>query len=333
FGSSGLDDDTDNDRLSDSEEKNFETLPRDPDTDRDGLTDWWETKADLNINKYGHTDPKNRDSDTDFAIDGGESNVYNGTLHLGMAVDTNKDGVADYGEMDLNGNGIIEMGEENYYETPPNNYTYFVDVFMVVDEDYKDRLWMPWDPNRWKYISTNAIKEAGRYLLSTFQVKLNISQIYDGWDSDDDEKSSTVLLEEVEVETNWIGSPTGTDNHNSDILVAFTGQDPGLISKFYGDSLGLAFPWDAAAINRIPPFAYELSDNLAQHEISHLFGADDYFDGRSSIMDKSSPWPIGETWGKIWTTHEWDNESFNIIESNKSEVSLFSDSGDYDITN
>ena len=237
--------------------------------------------------------------------------------------------------MDLDGDGIIEMGEENYYETPPDEVTYFVDVFMVVDEEYKDVLWTVWNPDRWKDISTGAINEAGDYFLSTFQIKLNISQIDENWDSDDDKKSSKKLLEEVEAETNWIGSDGGNENHNSDILVAFTGQDPYLDSKLFGDYLGRAFSWDAATINRIPPIEGWLYDNLVQHEVSHLFGAEDYYDGRFSIMDKSNPWPI---WDKsrrsfIWTTNKWDYESSNIIESNKLEVSLFSEGGDYDVTN
>lgn len=335
FGSSGLDKDTDYDRLSDFEEYQLGTLPRDPDTDRDGLTDWWETVTDTSINRYGATDPKNRDSDGDGAIDGGEANIYNGTLHMGMAVDTNRDGVADSGEMDLNGDGIIEMGEENDYDTPPNNFTYFADVFMVVDEEYKQEKKQAWNPDNWRVVSTGAIKEAGKYFLSTFQVKLNISQIYDGWDSDDNKKESGKLLEEAIEETNWIGRSPGNDKHNSDILLAFTGQDSGLSPFIFKRSYGIAFLDDAATIVKIPPSYIEGDDNIVQHEISHLFGADDYYDGRSSIMDKSWPWPIGNSsiLGGIWKTHEWDNESFNRIELNKSEVSRFKEGGDYDITN
>ncbi|MCK5641962.1 MAG: hypothetical protein KAJ19_14255, partial [Gammaproteobacteria bacterium] len=78
FGSSGIDKDTDNDNLNDFEEHRLGPLPRDPDTDRDGLTDGWETTADPENNEYGATDPLNRDSDFDKAIDGGESNIYPG---------------------------------------------------------------------------------------------------------------------------------------------------------------------------------------------------------------------------------------------------------------
>ncbi|MCX9014811.1 MAG: hypothetical protein OIN89_08480 [Candidatus Methanoperedens sp.] len=232
-------------------------------------TDRWETTASPDNMKYGATDPLNGDSDNDRAIDGGESNIYPNT-----PIDIDGDGVIDSGKtVDLNGDGIIEMGEENYYETPPDEYTYFVDVFMVVDEEYKEELWTVWNPDRWKDISTDAINDAGKYFLSTYQVKLNISQIDDSWDSDDAKKSSGELLSEVMIETNWIGRSGGTDNHNSDILVAFTGQDPGMLSKYYGDYLGIARGHDAAELNRIPPYPDLLSSNLVQHEVSHLFGA------------------------------------------------------------
>ena len=59
---------------------------------------------------------------------------------------------------------------------------------MVVDEEYKDILWALWNPDRWKDISIGAINDASNHFLSVFQVKLNISQIDDNWDSDDDEK-------------------------------------------------------------------------------------------------------------------------------------------------
>ncbi|MCX9014819.1 MAG: hypothetical protein OIN89_08520 [Candidatus Methanoperedens sp.] len=274
FGSSGIDKDTDNDKLNDYDEHRLGTLPRDPDTDRDGLTDGWETITDTTNNKYGATDPLNRDSDFDKAIDGGESNIYPNT-----PIDIDGDGVIDSGKtVDINGDGIIELGEENYYETPPGEYTYFVDVFMVVDEEYKDNLRTIWNPDRWKDISTGAINEASDYFLSTFQVKLNISEIDDSWDSEDSKKYTSKLLEEVEIEKNWIGLDTGTDNHNSDILVAFTGQDPYLDSKLYGDYLGIADDRYAATITRIPPYPNLLSGNLVQHEVSHLFGANDYHD-------------------------------------------------------
>ena len=70
--------DTDGDELNDLKEYQSGTLPRNSDTDSDGLTDGWEAITTTK-NKYGLTDPKNRDMDGDGAIDGGESNIYRHT--------------------------------------------------------------------------------------------------------------------------------------------------------------------------------------------------------------------------------------------------------------
>ncbi|MDW7775206.1 MAG: hypothetical protein SCH39_02580 [Methanosarcinales archaeon] len=203
---------------------------------------------------------------------------------------------------------------------------------MVVDEDFKLYYARWWNSDLWKDISVDSINEAGEYFLNTYNVKLNISQIDDGWNSENDQRKIDFLLEEVEAETKWIGSKNGTDNHNSDILVAFTGQDSQLLSKLFGDYVGIAHPSSSSVINRIPPSDFS---NLVQHEISHLFGAPDHNDSRFCIMDKTWPWPLGDGQieGNIWTTHEWDYECFNIIESNKSEVSQYSEGGDYNINN
>jgi len=101
FGSSGIDKDTDLDKLNDLEEKNEGTLPRDPDTDRDGLSNWYETVTDSGAKLYGGTDPLNRDSDNDGAIDGGDSNVYPST-----PLDINNDAeVGSEKQTDLDGGG------------------------------------------------------------------------------------------------------------------------------------------------------------------------------------------------------------------------------------
>jgi outer membrane protein OmpA-like peptidoglycan-associated protein len=77
--------DSDGDGLSDAEELQLGTNPKNPDTDGDGLTDGEEVK------KY-HTDPLNPDTDYDALTDGAE--VYNHKTDP-LARDTDKGGVAD----------------------------------------------------------------------------------------------------------------------------------------------------------------------------------------------------------------------------------------------
>ncbi len=77
--------DTDGDGLSDAEELQLGTDPKNPDTDGDGLTDGEEVK------KY-RTDPLNPDTDYDGLTDGAE--VYNHKTDP-LVRDTDKGGVAD----------------------------------------------------------------------------------------------------------------------------------------------------------------------------------------------------------------------------------------------
>jgi hypothetical protein len=98
--------DGDSDGLGDCAEKVFGTLPNDPDTDDDGLTDGAE------VNTYG-TKPTVADSDNDGLIDGTEINGSNPTKPL--IADSDNDALID-GTEDANHNGALDLNETN-----PNN--------------------------------------------------------------------------------------------------------------------------------------------------------------------------------------------------------------------
>jgi len=98
--------DSDNDGLSNCTEKSIGTLPNDPDTDKDGLTDGAE------VNTYG-TNPLVADTDNDGLMDGTEINGSNPTNP--SVADTDKDGLLD-GSEDANHNGALDANETN-----PNN--------------------------------------------------------------------------------------------------------------------------------------------------------------------------------------------------------------------
>ncbi|MCL7414407.1 MAG: hypothetical protein M8353_12495, partial [ANME-2 cluster archaeon] len=178
------------------------TILRHSDTDRDGLSDWYETVTDPGAKLYGSTDPLNRDSDNDGAIDGGESNVY-----PGQYLDIDNDGVIDSGkQIDLNGDGYIEMGEENYYETSPNNVTYFLDIFAVADQEFRNHYWLPWNTDRYKDKIYSGVDGASVYFMEEFSIKLKVVEISDDvWDSSnaDDVHLIYELLEDVNNEYSW----------------------------------------------------------------------------------------------------------------------------------
>jgi outer membrane protein OmpA-like peptidoglycan-associated protein len=113
--------DSDNDGITDCDERILRLNPNNPDTDSDGLDDGVE------LNKY-NTDPKNDDSDGDNLKDGEEIITYS-TLPLVM--DTDKDGINDFQEVityksdPLNAdtdNDILTDGEEVLkFMTDPNS--------------------------------------------------------------------------------------------------------------------------------------------------------------------------------------------------------------------
>lgn len=99
--------DTDQDGLSDAEEKKLGTNPRSKDTDQDGINDGDEIKMKLdpkNLDTDGDllydggelvygTDPLNKDTDGDGLLDGQEVYIYKTNP---LKVDTDGDGVDDY---------------------------------------------------------------------------------------------------------------------------------------------------------------------------------------------------------------------------------------------
>ncbi|MDW7777367.1 MAG: hypothetical protein SCH39_13665, partial [Methanosarcinales archaeon] len=134
----------------------------------------------------------------------------------------------------------------------------------------------------------------------------------------------------------------------------FTGKDPDYEGMTISDSVGVQIPElsDPRVIEFWEPLKEldsmdtkvqkEWSPRLTQHEVSHLFGAYDYglenpayheqdnVTGKRlasihSVMDKTRPmedfWNFIFDWnGNIWTCDEWNEESIQIINSKKIEV-------------
>ncbi|MCS7000343.1 MAG: OmpA family protein [Bacteroidota bacterium] len=111
--------DTDGDGLTDIEEEQLGTDPRNPDTDGDGLKDGEEVKL------Y-RTDPKNADTDADALKDGSEVKQYKTDP---LKADTDGDGLSDGDEVnqyrtnplarDSDNDGLGDFEEIKQYKTDP----------------------------------------------------------------------------------------------------------------------------------------------------------------------------------------------------------------------
>lgn len=113
--------DTDNDGLTDKQEKKLGTDINDPDTDGDGISDGEEVE-------FYSTDPLNPDTDGDGLKDGEEVNAYDTDP---TKKDTDGDGLTDGDEineyqtdpnaMDSDSDGLSDGEEVNEYGTDPSN--------------------------------------------------------------------------------------------------------------------------------------------------------------------------------------------------------------------
>lgn len=107
--------DSDGDGLLDTEEQQIGTDPFDPDTDKDGLTDYQEVRET-------QTDPLNPDSDSDGLTDGAEVNVYTTNP---LDADTDDGGVRD-------GHEVIEDGTD---PLNPNDDLQLFTLYIEFDYD------------------------------------------------------------------------------------------------------------------------------------------------------------------------------------------------------
>ncbi|MGV9201759.1 Rib/alpha-like domain-containing protein, partial [Arcanobacterium canis] len=121
--------DSDGDGLSDGQEKELGTDPKDPDTDKDGVNDGDEVSGAKNPFKEnksdpkgepGNTDPRNPDSDGDGQKDGEELNTIVDTK-TGKTISDPKatDKVTDPNKADTDGDGLSD-GQEKELGTDPN---------------------------------------------------------------------------------------------------------------------------------------------------------------------------------------------------------------------
>jgi cysteine-rich repeat protein len=122
------DDDTDRDGVVDSDEGPIGTSATDADSDDDGLSDGEERNGTGSLVAYGFTDPTNPDSDNDGLWDGQEAGISIGFPDTDAALfrpdtqpgtrtnprdaDTDDDGLAD-GAEDVDQDGRLETGETN----------------------------------------------------------------------------------------------------------------------------------------------------------------------------------------------------------------------------
>ena len=142
--------------------------------------------------------------------------------------------------------------------------TIYVDLWVAYDEEFQStaQLFYGYSPQTLAHI---IIDSAFYYFSDVFDIYYRIST-YSFWDSDDSLTDSNLRLDECLDELGWLsGCHVGVE-----FLVAFTDQEaPG----WYGTS-----DYSVGAVLVTETYkggVGQATDNVLQHELSHLYGAPD----------------------------------------------------------
>ena len=156
-----------------------------------------------------------------------------------------------------------------------------VSVLAVADEEYVahfDQGWNPWDQDQWKSEVVKAVELGDNAFEKEFKINFVVKEI-GTWDSDDRVQTLLELFDEVRAEVN---------KGSNDVMVAFSDQVEPWPHPGYAEALG-----DATIVVPVP---FWQTDNLLQHELSHLFGAPDHGNvaGIRCIMSYYWSWRIND---------------------------------------
>jgi len=176
-----------------------------------------------------------------------------------------------------------------------------------------------------EYLADMIFDEVAYRFDSQFGIWLD-PQYYVSWDSDDNPASCEAMLGEAVNDTGFYSGMTFSGT-TIQMLVAFTGQD--IAPDVYGrDAYGCAgtdpedYRYGAVLVQHFYTYAEgQHTDNILQHELSHLYGALDHdVDGLDCVMN-GYPVPIGfPEYIDVPTallTDNWCEECKSVITQNK----------------
>jgi len=188
-------------------------------------------------------------------------------------------------------------------------------VWTAFDEEAEGVIWALWGYSL-KTFSMVFVGLLSGYFYNTFGVKFELDACVT-WDSDDSLTDPVARLREVEAEaTFWYyGTPYPWCSWNGieyKMLIAFTGQD-------MDDVYGVApLDWKRGVV--LVEVWVDFTDNIMQHEVSHLYSAVDLYDSQlDSVMNTYPTWvgfPYFMWVPRALTTNTWDSYSKGVITSN-----------------
>jgi len=198
---------------------------------------------------------------------------------------------------------------------------YRVNILVAYDEEWQ---WIAqyiyaYSPETLAYVIM--LEACPRF--SQFDIRFYITS-YVSWDSNDNPANEDVMMNESISETNF---ETGMEigYYEIDVLIAFTGQDIPNVLGYSDSALGVVLVEHA-----YPDGVGQATDNILQHELSHLYGAlEDNVEGLNCVMNRHLCY-IGFPWGWVptaLTTTNWCSNCVETINSNRTLWGYYCTSG------
>jgi len=191
--------------------------------------------------------------------------------------------------------------------------TYTVNLMVAYDEEFSSIAW-----SRYAYsaqdLATIIIWDTEAYFSSSFNIEFKIVA-YRSWDSNDAVTNRDLMLDEVVSE---VGFTSGmyVNYMRVDVLVAFSDQETIGVYGYSDKSLGVVLVMETYLAG-----VGQATDNVLQHELSHLYGAPDHYEnGLMCVMNAYPYWidfPYYYYVPTALVTNNWDVDCQSTISFNR----------------
>ena len=206
-------------------------------------------------------------------------------------------------------------------------------IYVLVAGDEEERQtwrWLDEGPLDWKSWATLQIERGDEALVVNFGIDIRILGFIE-WDSDDSKTTMGGLWYDLETKTSQYLEQVHSGNrwHNYvDAIIGITAQETPNEPNIPGKAPGPAYLDQGRVFIVLKWQVYWMDDNIVQHEISHLFYADDHWNDCCVMAGHKHSqtwiWEDGLWWvfndiPCCYTAYSWDSECFAVIDQHKSK--------------
>jgi hypothetical protein len=204
---------------------------------------------------------------------------------------------------------------------------------LVAGDEEERQIWRGLGDCRldWKGWATLQIERGDEALVANYGIDIRILGFIE-WDSDDSKTTMEGLWYDLESKTSQylrqVYSGNGWRNY-VDAIIGITAQaTPDDPENWPGKAPGPAYLDQGRIFILLKWQVYWMDDNIVQHEVSHLFYAEDHWYTCCVMAGHTHPqtwiWEDG-LWGVFsdihccYTAYSWDNDCFTVIDQHKSK--------------